>query len=262
MTLAKTSTKSVLEVKKSGCINGAPLDRVDTDILNFLKEWDVNGDGQFSVEEVIMIAKKFRTTERKATVMCRTLLVGAIVVVLLLAGILFVTYEAVELAEDTHPNHGIITTNDGRVAAMAHVLRQNGLESVLSMPNEDLAQLQFVSFDIGGERHNPKIASTVRRAVVANGTEKRPIVDIFFEGGDFSKVTIGNDVKVQRSDGVWQVLDVGATEGRQLQDVASGPWSHITGTNRPFVGLSGAPWTHIGDGSGPLVAGAPWTHIR
>jgi hypothetical protein len=210
-----------------------------------------------------MIAKQFRTTERKVTVMGRTLIVGAIVVALLLAGILFVTFEAVELAKDTRPNHGIITTNDGRVAAMAHVLRHNGLESVPFMPNEDLAQLQFVSFDIGGERHNPKVASTVRRAFGANGTqESRPVVDIFFVGGDFSKVTIGHDVKVQRPDGAWQVLDVDASEGRHLQDAASAPWSHISGTGKPFVGLSGAPWSHIGDGSGPLVAGAPWTHIR
>jgi hypothetical protein len=260
--LAKTSTKSVMQVKNSGHINGAALDRVDTEILDFLKEWDVNGDGHFSVEEVIMVAKKFRKTERKVKVMGRTLIVGAIVMASLLAAILFVTFAAVQLAKDTRPNHGIITTNDGRVAAMAHVLRQSNLESIPSMLDEDLAQLQFVSFDIGGERHNPKIATSVRRTSGANGTQgSRPIVDIFFVGGSYSKMTIDHDVKVQRSDGTWQVLDGGDIEGRHLQDVASAPWSHITGATRHFVGLSGAPWTHIGDGSQPLVAGAPWTHI-
>jgi hypothetical protein len=253
---------SVKDVLTSGRVDGVPFDHVDKEILGYLQEWDVNGDGQFSVEEVLMIAKKFHKTENKVKVLGRTLIGGAVLVVVLLTAVLFLTYAAVEMAKDTRPNHGIITTNDGKVAAMAHVLRQYGLESIPSMPDEDLAQLQFVSFDIGGQRHNPKIVDSVRRVVKTGTLENQPVVDLFFAGGEFVKMTIDDDVTVQQLDGTLQVLDVGAGEGRHLQDVASSPWAHIGGASKPFVGLSGAPWTHIGAGSGALVAGAPWTHIR
>merc|ERR1712232_89056 len=166
------------------------------------------------------------------------------------AAILFVTFVAVELAKDTRPNRqGIITTSDGGVAAMANVVRQNDLESVPSMADADLAQLLFLSFDIDGERHNPKIASSVRRATGANNTQgERPVVDIFFQGGDYSKMTISHDIKVQRQDGTSQVVDVRTAEGRQLS-----PWSHIGGASKPFVGLSGA--------GGAMVARSAWSHI-
>jgi len=258
--LARKST--VMDVLKSGRVDGVPFDHVDREILGFLQEWDVNGDGQFSVEEVVMIAKKMRKTESKVKILGKTLIGGAILAVVLLTAVLLLTYTAVEMAKDTRPNHGIITTNDGRVAAMAHVLRQHGLESIPSMADEDLAQLQFVSFDVGGQRHSPKIADSVRRTVVSNGTlENQPVVDLFFTGGEYAKMTIDHDVTVQRLDGTLQVLDVGAAEGRHLQDVASAPWAHIGGASKPFAGLSGAPWAHIGAGSGALVARAPWAHI-
>merc|ERR1712228_307408 len=160
------------------------------------------------------------------------------------------------MSKDMRPDRqGILTANNGKIAGVAQVLQMGGLERIPAMKNEELAELQFVSFDLNSERYMLKIAGALKRQEeVQRETGSQHIVDLFFVGGPFTKMNFAHNISVVHPDGTSEVVDT-AGKKRRL-----GPWSHI----------GSAPWAHIGSAgtvgisgvSGDAqVASAPWSHI-
>merc|ERR1712072_568251 len=60
------------QVKAALSSAGDPLSGVDADLLDLLAQWDTNGDGQYSVEEVLVIARHFQQKQRQMTSLKKT----------------------------------------------------------------------------------------------------------------------------------------------------------------------------------------------
>lgn len=242
--------KSAHEVKAALSGNGNPLDKADSELLDLLKEWDTNGDGQYSVEEVLLIARHFRQKQRLVTNLKRTLCLGSVFTIALLVGILFVAMWANQMTKDMRPNqHGVLTANNGKVAGVAQVLQRGELEKIHTMTDQDLAEIQFVSFDLKSEQHTFKVAGVVKsqnEVQSENGTQQ--VVDLYFVNGPFSKMNLARNISVVRPDGSSEVVDA-AEKKRRL--AGSAPWAHITSAGT--VGISGV--------SDVQVASGPWSHI-
>jgi hypothetical protein len=243
--------KSAQEVQDALSSNDNPLDKADSELLDLLKEWDTNGDGQYSVEEVLLIARHFQQKQRQVTKLRRTLCLGTIFTLALLVGVLLVAIWANQLTKDMRPNqHGVLTAYNGKVAGAAQVLQRGELEKIRNMRDADLAEIQFVSFDLTGNHYALKVAGVARSQLGAqseNGTHQ--VVDLFFANGPFTKMELARDISVVRPDGTAVVVD-SAEKRRRL--AGSAPWAHIGSAG--IVGISGT--------NDVQVAGAPWTHIR
>merc|ERR1712232_235515 len=106
-------------------MGGNPLSSADTELLDLMGMWDINGDGQYSVEEVLLIARHFQQKQRQVTSLKRTLCLGSLFTLVLLVGVLLVSLRADEMSKDMRPDlQGVLTTNDGKVAGVANVMRR------------------------------------------------------------------------------------------------------------------------------------------
>merc|ERR1712232_559939 len=235
-------------------MGGNPLSSADTELLDLLAQWDVNGDGQYSVEEVLLIARHFQQKQRQVTSLKRTLCLGLIFTFVLLVGVLLVSLKANDMSKDMRPSpQGILTTKDGKVAGVAHVMRRGDLDMIPNMTDDQLAELQFVAFDLHQDHYMLKVASAVRRHSEVQGKHvqgkhgPRPVLDLFFVNAPFAKMNFGHDIEVVHVNGTSEVMTFGnAGEQRRLS-----PWNHITSSGT--VGLSGL--------ADVQVAQNPWAHI-
>lgn len=251
MTSSMSRAKSAHEVHVALSGKGNSLDKTDSELLDLLREWDTNGDGQYSVEEVLLIARHFRQKQRLVTNLKRTLCLGGVFTIALLVGILFVAMWANRLTKDMRPDqHGVLTTNNGKVAGAAQVLQMGELEKIRTMSDQNLAEIQFVSFDIKGDHHTLKVAGVVcSQNEVQNETGTQQVVDLYFVNGPFVKMNLARDISVVRPDGASVVVDTAEMKRRLA---GSAPWAHIGSAGT--VGISGindvqvasAPWAHIG----------------
>merc|ERR1712232_654174 len=157
-----------------------PFSRADSELLDLLEQWDLNGDGQYSVEEVLLIARHFQQKQRQATGLKRIMCLGSLFTIAFLVGILLVSWQANEMAKDMRPStNGILTTNDGKIAGVAQVMRKAELEIIPNMTVDQLSDLQFVSFDLNDDHYSLKVAGAVRRNAEVHGERGlRPIVDV------------------------------------------------------------------------------------
>jgi len=252
--------KTASQLKATLSNAGNPLSGADAALLDLLAQWDTNGDGQYSVEEVLLIARHFQQKQRQVTNLKRTLCLGSVFTLVLLVGILFVCLKANEMTKDMRPsNNGVLTTNNGKVAGVAQVLQQGDLDNIPNMTDDQLAELQFVSFNLNQDHYVLKVAGAVREHTEVQGEHgPRSMIGIFFVNGPFASMNFGRDISMVHRNGTSEVLAVGAAgEQRRLQSLASAPWAHIgQKSGVGIVGLSGvasAPWAHIGS--------APWAHI-
>jgi hypothetical protein len=229
-----------------------PLSGADADLLDLLEQWDVNGDGQYSVEEVLLIARHFRQKQQLVTSLKRTLFVGFLFTCALLVGTLFVNLKANQMTKDMRPDTaGILTTNNGQVAGVAQVMRRGDLGTIPNMTNNQLAELQFVAFDMDQDHYMLKVAGAVRRhTAVRHENELQPTVDLFFVNGPFAKMRLGHNIEVVHPNGTTAIV-ASASEGeqRRLQS-----WMHISSQQTGVVGLSGLAETNV------QVANS-WSHI-
>jgi hypothetical protein len=256
------SAKSAREVRAQLSSTGNPLSGADAELLNLLEQWDVNGDGQYSVAEVLLIARHFQQKQRQVTNLKRTLCFGLLFTLVLLAGILFVACQANEITKDMRPSkQGILTTTDGKLAGVAAIMRRGDLDMIPNMTDHDLAELQYVSFGVNNDTYTLKVAGVARRATSQGEYDAHHSLDLFFVGGPFANMNFGHDIKVfyHNDTSASEVVAKGAAgERRRLQSLTSSPWAHI----------GSAPWAHIGagvvglSGTDAQVASAPWTHIR
>lgn len=163
--------------------------------------------------------------------------------------------KADEMAKDMRPSEqGILTTNDGKVAGVAHVMRKAGFDTIPNMTDGQLAELQFASFDLNHEQYMLKVAGAVRRHTEIHGERgQRPVMDLYFVNGPLTRMTFGRDIEVVYPNGTSEVVAPGAAgEQRRLESLASAPWMHIDQSGAGIVGLSGV--------ADVQVASAPWTH--
>jgi len=236
-------------VKVALSSTGNPLSSADTELLDLLAQWDINGDGQYSVEEVLLIARHFQQKQRQVTSLKRTLCLGLIFTFVLLVGVLLVSLKANDMSKDMRPSpQGILTTKDGKVAGVAHVMRRGDFDMIPNMTDDQLAELQFVAFDLHQDHYMLKVASAVRRHSEVQGKHgPRPVLDLFFVNAPFAKINFGRDIEVVHVNGTSEVMTFGnAGEQRRLS-----PWNHITSSGT--VGLSGL--------ADVQVAQSPWAHI-
>merc|ERR1712226_1611238 len=86
------------------------------------------------------------------------------------------------MTKDMRPNaQGIVTTNGGKIAGAAHVMRRGDLNMIPNMTDDQLAELQFVAFDLHQDHYMLKVASAVRRHIEVQGEhDPRPVMDLFF----------------------------------------------------------------------------------
>jgi len=252
--IAKSSlarSKTACEVKAALSSAGDPLSGADSDLLDLLAQWDIDGDGQYSVEEVLLIARHFQQKQRQVTSLKKTLCLGSLFTLVLLVGVLFVSLRANEMSKDMRPStQGVLTTNNGKVAGVANVMRRGGLDTIPNMTDAQLAELQYVSFDLDQDHYMLKVASAVRRHTkVQDERGPRPVMDLFFVNAPFVKMNLGRDITVVHHNGTSKVMAFGAVgEQRRLA-----PWMHIGSSGT--VGLSGLSDTDV------QVASAPWQHI-
>merc|ERR1712232_289106 len=248
--LSRSMTAS--QVKAALESTGNPLSGADAELLDLLATWDINGDGQYSVEEVLLIARHFRQKKRQVASLKRTLCLGSLFTLVLLVGVLLVSLRANEMTKDMRPSaQGILTTNGGKVAGVAHVMRRGDLNMIPNMTDDQLAELQFVSFDLNQDHYMLKVASAVRRHTEVQDEHSPPIMDLFFVNAPFVKMNFGRDIEVVHRNGTSEIMAFGtAGEKRRL---ARAPWMHIGSSGT--VGLSGVA------GTDAQVASAPWAHI-
>merc|ERR1712232_987223 len=248
--LSRSMTAS--QVKAALESTGNPLSGADAELLDLLATWDINGDGQYSVEEVLLIARHFRQKKRQAASLKRTSCLGSLFTLVLLVGVLLVSLRANEMSKDMRPSaQGILTTNNGKVAGVANVMRRGGLDTIPNMTDAQLAELQYVSFDLDQDHYMLKVASAVRRHTkVQDERGPRPVMDLLFVNAPFVKMNLGRDIAVVHHNGTSTVLAFGAV-GEQRRLMA--PWMHIGSSGT--VGLSGLSDTDV------QVASAPWAHI-
>jgi hypothetical protein len=230
------------------------LSDADSELLDLLEQWDVNGDGQYSVEEILLIARHFKQKQQLITNLKKTLFVGFLFTCALLVGSLFVNLQANQMTKDMRPDTaGILTTNNGQVAGVAQVMRRENLDAIPNMTNNQLAELQFVAFDLDQDHYMLKVAGAVRRqTAVQHVNESWPAVDLFFVNGPFAKMRLGRNIELVHPNGTTAVMAT-APEGEQRRLAA--PWMHISSQNTGVVGLSGLAETNV------QVAGASWAHV-
>merc|ERR1712232_393829 len=249
--LSRSRTAS--QVKAALSRAGNPLRGADAELLDLMGMWDINGDGQYSVEEVLLIARHFRQKKRQVASLKRTLCLGSLFTLVLLVGVLLVSLRANEMTKDMRPSaQGILTTNGGKVAGVAHVMRRGDLNMIPNMTDDQLAELQFVAFDLHQDHYMLKVASAVRRHIEVQGEhDPRPVMDLFFVNAPFAKMKFGRDIEVVHLNGTSEIMAFGAA-GKQRR-LALAPWMHIGSSGT--VGLSGVADTDV------QVASPPWAHI-
>lgn len=240
--LSRVRTKSAREIKDAFASSGHGLNRAESHILDLLQEWDTTGDGQYSVEEVLLIAQKYRTKEAQVHQLGRVVVCGAILISLLLLGILFVALAADEMSKDSRPNgQGTLMTRTGQIVGAAQIYQTDNLDRMRNMSARELAQVEFVSFDVAGVHHTFKVVGVVRRDAA---------VDVYFGGTYLDKMAVGDTVEVHYRNGSSQAVDKAEGDpGRRLGSVA--PWMHLGA-----VGIAGR-WD-----SDKLVVGRKdwWSH--
>lgn len=251
--IRRSGSKTAREVKEALGTSGKVLNQADSDMLDLLHEWDQTGDGQFSVEEVMLIARKFQQKERQVRTLSRTLALGAVFAIMLLVGVLLVTLGADEMSKDTRPDvRGVLTTKDGNVVSVAHAYQTGKLDFVPRMSDTELAQLQFLSFDVESEHHILKVAGVVRRLSEVQASDSLgSAIDVFFVSDHVTKLSFDGGVELQYQNGTSKVL----VAGRRLGDSASAdPWMH-----RGEVGISGR-WDASPNSAAVARRRGAWSH--
>jgi hypothetical protein len=244
------TARTASQLKESLSKAGTLLNHADAELLDLLEQWDKNGDGQYSVDEVLLIARHFQQKERQVAKLKRTLCLGSLFAIVLLLGMLFVSLQANEISKDMRPSrHGVLTTTDGKVAGVAQVMRRADLDAILNMTDDQLTDLQFVSFNLSSVQYVLKVAGAARRHAEM---QEEAIVDLFFVNGPFAEMQL-----LGRHNGTVEMM-VSTTRGeeRRLQPRSLSPWMHISQAQQGTAGIVGLSGTDV-----QQLASAPWQHI-
>jgi len=170
-TLVKAFTTKVKIVDFGGLVDGE-----NDDLIGILREWDVDGDGQFSTGELILAAKELYRTRsakdeavKKKLLYRRLALLFSVALVILIAVILGVVVVAIRLSQETTVEESdgsgslMVKGSNSKVVGTASVSDYvSGLSHLFDASAQTLEELSTVNFYHGGDYIQLAVSQVVR----------------------------------------------------------------------------------------------------
>lgn len=175
-------------------------------LVSLLRQWDTDGDGKFSVDEVMIAARQMLGEKRQSTSLKKWLVGLAVLYLASLAIILALMIGAMELAKDSRPsNDGVLldTRHSGEVIKVKSKVDNFSPFDYLELPLNQIEQLGVIYL-----------------SGLPSGTPgSEDLIERLYTVSRVSRNTNDNSAQILLSDG--SILDVDATRAVLYEPILS-----------------------------------------